>query len=167
MITRLTKPLGVMMYMACLFLVIIPPGADAEPGVPRAVVDDDYLIFVHQDLYCSAVQQLAEYRESQGREVRIFTISDGMENTYIRDKIIYYYDYSSSLPVFVLLIGDAADDPDWSHEANSSAGNYIPSYRVSPVYLAGIRSDDELRQRQGAFPSPRHVGGKPPRPRAD
>ncbi len=142
MITRLTNPLGVMMYMACLFLVTIPPGADAEPGVPRIGINADYLIFVHQDLYCDAVQQLAEYRESQGREVRIITISDGMENTYIRDKIIHYYDYSLGLPVFVLLIGDAADDPDWSREANSSAGNYIPSYRVSPVYGNVLFTDD-------------------------
>lgn len=90
----------------------------------------DYVIFIHEDLICNAVDDLIDYRENHGYNVCLDTVYDGDTFNDIKDMISDYYNpYSNAVqPVCILLIGDAAGFDTLWMVTNSDVGNYIPSY---------------------------------------
>jgi hypothetical protein len=114
----------------CFFATSLAFGEVIIPPAPGQPLEADYLVFVHEQLDCPAVQQLITLRQNQGRKVKKFSVVDGMSRETIKNNIINYYENSIILPLFVILIGDAADSTADAQYARADAGNFIPTYQL-------------------------------------
>ncbi len=83
-----------------------------------------YGIIVHQDLYNATwYNSLRDLKEDQGYQVNLFQVQDGWRAVDIR----FLYNDLYGTPDYILLIGDANEEPEGSRETtNASEGNFIP-----------------------------------------
>jgi len=97
----------------------------------------DYVIFIHDDLMCNAVNDLVDHRESDGYNVCLNTVYDDDTYAEIKGMISNYYDPDSNTvqPLYVLLIGDAAAHNFLSWDiVDAQVGNFIPTYCEDKPY---------------------------------
>jgi len=99
-----------------------------------------YLIITHPSFY-NNVQTLATYRRSQGESVEVIKVDDiydefngGIKSAQaIRDFLKFTYEQWSPQPEYVLLVGDASQDP--KNYRGTSVSDLMPSYYVDvPLY---------------------------------
>ncbi len=101
----------------------------------------DYIIITHQDFFTSA-KQLADYRQSKDKNLRVVTVN--VEDIYdvfndgiftpqaIQDFLKYAYSkWTAPAPTYVLLVGDAVKD--YRNYLGSGLINYVPTQLIQTV----------------------------------
>jgi hypothetical protein len=141
--------------------------AGAQVRAPTSIVADDpsnwrdpangadYLIVTHAD-FASAVQPLADYRQSQGHQVAMVDVQDVydefsgglLDPEAIRAFIGHAYAQWTPAPTYVLLVGDGSYD--FLDHFGYGSKNYIPPYldMVDP-YLGETASDNRYASVDG------------------
>jgi hypothetical protein len=106
-----------------------------EPSNLRSPANSaDYIVITHS-LFEDAVEDLAQYRRSEGLAVDVVTIDDvydefnygNLDPGAIRDFLSYaFYYWREPAPFYVLLVGDASHD----YRGNLPSGNvnYVPTH---------------------------------------
>ncbi len=136
----------------------LPPTGDISP----LDAEGSYVIITHPDFY-DAVQGLATYRAGQGESVVVVKTNDiydqyngGVKSPEaIRDFLAEAYATWSIKPVFLLLVGDASDDPDLLPDL-------LPAYYSATLPFGEAPNDAWYTKINGADDYPDLIVGRIP-----
>jgi hypothetical protein len=141
-----------------------PPASELAPFDAQG----SYVIVTHPDFY-NAVQGLATYRVGQGESVVVVKTDDlydqyngGVKSAQaIRDFLVDAYTNWSTKPVYVLLVGDASDDP-------ATLPDLLPAYYVATLPFGEAPNDGWYAKVNGDDNYPDLIVGRiPARSEAD
>lgn len=126
-----------------------------------------YVIITYPGFY-DAIQTLADYRRNQGESVAVIKSTDlydefngGIYDPQgIRSFLEYAYANWSPRPVYVLLVGDASQDPK-NYRGNSNS-DMLPAYYVNAPLFGEAASDYWYAKVNGADDYPDLIMGRLP-----